>query len=221
MSRTTIFGKISSNGKTIHIDDVQKENKLKFICAECESELVPVKTEARKKDWHFRHYKESNLVVCKQRGLHDFAEQVLYDAREIQISNSLRIKYTNPKKEAIIWGLRRSDVAVDFEESVLHFEVFVTNNLEAEKINYYNSNLVKCLKIDLSDKKYLSMSKNDLTECILNSTHNKTKFGWEGQIKIEIIKEGFWEKYGFGIVASAIFAIILYLMNRSMKRRRV
>ena len=50
MSRTTIFGKISSNGKTIHIDDVQKENKLKCICAECESELVPVKTEARKKD---------------------------------------------------------------------------------------------------------------------------------------------------------------------------
>ena len=155
--------------------------------------------------------------MCKQRGLHDFAEQVLFDARELKISNSLRIKYTNPKKEAIIWGLHRSDVAVDFEESVLHFEVYVTNNLEAEKINYYNSNLVKCVKIDLSDKKYLSMSKNDLTECILNSTHNKIMYGWESKIIVNSYEESIWATYRKHILLSISALVGIYFIYRFFK----
>lgn len=218
MSSKTSFGKISSNGKILHIDDVQKDDKLKFICSECGSELVPIKSVARKKDWHFRHFKESNLIVCKQRGLHDFAEQVLFEASEIQISDSLRIKYTNPKKEAIIWGLRRSDVAVDYEESTLHFEVYVTNNLGVEKVNYYNSNLVKCVKIDLSDKKYLSMSKNDLTDCILNSTHNKIMYGWQSQIEVNSNEESIWAKYWKEILLSIAALVGIYFIYRFFKR---
>ena len=220
MSRTTIFGKISSNGRTLHIDDVQKENNLKYICAECESELVPVKSEARKKDWHFRHSKESNLIVCKQRGLHDFAQQVLLDSNEIQISNSLRIKYSNPKKEAIIWERRRSDVAVDYEESILHFEVYVTNNLSLEKINYYNEKLIKCVKIDLSDEKYLTMSRESITDTILNSTPNKIRYGWVSQIKSEPVKDSFLKKYVFGIVMITILFIISFILDRQTKRGR-
>lgn len=230
MSRSTIFGKISSSEMTLHIDEVQKELHQTFTCGECGSELIPVKSVARKKDWHFRHTNESNLLVCRQRGLHDFAQQLLLESNEIQISKKLRINYSNPEKEMWLEKRYRSDVAVNYEENILHFEVYVTSDLGLDKINYYNENLIKCLKIDLSDKKYLTMSRESIADTVLNSIHNKTMYGWEIQLKrepvqerklkIEPVKVGFWERYGFEIAISAILVFILFLMNRSMKKGR-
>lgn len=161
MSRSTIFGKVSSSGETLHIDEVLKALNHSFICNGCGTTLTPVKSIARKKDWHFRHISESNLLVCRQRGLHDFAQQVLLESNSIQISRNIRINYMNPEKEVWLEKRYRSDVAVDYNGSILHFEAFVTCDLTTHKIKYYEENLIKCLKIDLSDKKYLIMPQEE------------------------------------------------------------
>lgn len=221
MSRTTIYGKATSTGNTLHIDQVEKELNLTFDCAECGSDLVPVKSEARKKDWHFRHKNESNLVACRRRGLHDFAQELLLESNEIQIAKSLRINYSNAKKEDSVDGLYRSDVSAIYEEAILHFEVFVTNDLKVDKAKYYDDNQIRCIKIDLSDKKYLLMSREEIVDTILNSTHNKTMYGWGGQLKDELVQDSFWKRYSVELVLGVISLLVLFIFKRRMKRRLV
>lgn len=177
--RTTIYGKESLSGKTLHIDEVQKDLNLKFICGQCGNALIPVKTPAKGKDWHFRHPDKSNIVKCRQTGLHDYVQQLLLDKSTITIAKGRTIEYSDRKKEQWLEKLFRSDVFGIHDNLPVHFEIVVTNDLSDEKLNYFVSKKIRCVRIGLSDKRYLNMPHDIIADIVLNEWDNKSLHGWE------------------------------------------
>lgn len=156
MSATIAIARDILTGKIIHIDNVDKTLNTEFECCECRKKLSPVKTEARAKDWHFRHLQTADIAKCRSRALHDFAVQVVMENTSIIISRKLQIVYSEARKEVTFLG-KRSDVTVKYENEDVHIEVFVTHDLEQEKIDIYRANKVKCVRIDLSKPEFCQL----------------------------------------------------------------
>lgn len=188
--RTTIYGKESLSGKTLHIDEVKKDLNLRFICGECGNPLIPVKTLARGKDWHFRHPANSNIAKCRQTGLHDYVQQLLLEQSTITIAQGCTIEYSNQKKEQWLENLYRSDVYGIHDNLPVHFEIVVTSDLSDEKLKYFIGNKIRCVRIDLSDKKYLIMPRDIISDLVLNRWENKSLYGWEeATLEVNVISQ--------------------------------
>jgi hypothetical protein len=179
MSASISIAKEKISERIVHVDEVNKSDSKVYICCDCKQELVVVKSEARKKDWHFRHPTNSDINKCRSTALHDFAVQILLENKEVVLKQNLTIDYSDTKKEVWINDNYRSDVTAKFENQDLHFEVFVTHDLTQEKIEVYRTNKIRCVRIDLSDKKFLSFSKEDLIQEILNKTATKKIIFWD------------------------------------------
>ena len=108
--------------------------------------MIPVKTVARGKAWHFRHLAENpSCFKPRKTALHAYAIQVLMENRSIRISKDILIEYSEPRKEACVFNYR-SDVCVKSDEREVHLEIFVHNDLTPEKISCYKANKVRCVK---------------------------------------------------------------------------
>ena len=180
MSATITLAKQESTGRTLHINDVLKEQRTDFYCVGCGKEMIVVKSEARKKDWHFRHSEETLCTGNRDAALHNFAVQVLMENAAISISKKLRIPYSDPKKEIAVFG-KRSDVTVKYDNEDVHFEVFVTHDLDKGKIDIYKTNKVKCVRIDLSDPELLAAPPEKIKEAVLYQYKNKTFVYWQDE----------------------------------------
>ena len=178
VSANISIAKICKTEKYVHINDVHREVETDFIC-NCGSKLTAVKSEARKKDWHFRHYSNSDIAKCRSTALHDYAVQIICEHAEIIITEKIKINYEVNGKEVWLNDLYRSDVAVNYENEVAHFEVFVTHDLSAEKTKFYQDCKIKCVKIDLSNKELLMASPEKIKDGVLNQFYNKELIFWE------------------------------------------
>lgn len=172
MSATIAIAKDVLTGRIFHIDNVDKTIKTEFECCECKQKLSPAKTEARGKDWHFRHLQTTALAKCRSTALHDVAVQILKDYTGIAISKKLQIVYSEPRKEVTFLG-KRLDVTVKYENENVHLEVFVTHDLDNEKIGIYKANKVKSVRIELSEPELLTAPPEKITEAVLNQYKNK------------------------------------------------
>ena len=181
MSATITIAKEIITGRIFHIDTVAKTKGEEFECCECKQKLSPVKTEARGKDWHFRHLQTTDILKCRSTALHDFAVQVLMENTRIAVSKKLIISFAEPRKEIIVFG-KRSDVTVNYENAEVHFEVFVTHDLEQEKIDIFKANKVKCVRIDLSANELLTASPEKIKDAVLNEYRNKTIIYWQDEV---------------------------------------
>ncbi len=186
MGATIILAKQESTDRILHINDVEKD-RIGFSCVGCSKEMVVVKSEARRKDWHFRHKDVTCCNGSKDKALHDFAVQLLMANAEIAISKKLQITYNEPRKEVALFG-KRSDVTVKFETEDIHFEVFVTHDLDKEKIDLYKTKKIKCIKIDLSNPELLTAQPENIVDAVLRQTKNKTVVYWEDEKLIETIQ---------------------------------
>lgn len=219
MSATITIARDISTARIFHIDNVDKTIKTEFECCECKQKLSPVKTEARGKDWHFRHLQSTDIVKCRSTALHDFAVQILMDNTGITISKKLQIVYSEPRKEVTVLS-KRSDVTVKYENEDVHFEVFVTHDLDQEKIEIYNANKVKCVRIDLSEPELLTASPEKIKEAVLNQYKNKTIVYWQPEIvnQNETSKPFFNWKHLLVLIAA--FIGLRYFYNLFKPRRR-
>lgn len=188
MSATITLAKQDTTGIVEHINEVVKEKRLLYNCRGCGKEMVVVKSEARKRDWHFRHKVESDCTGGRDKALHDYAVQVLMENTEARVSKKIHIQYTNPRKEVTFLG-KRSDVTVTYENEDAHFEVFVHHDLDHEKIDIYKANKIKCVHINLSDPDWLTASPETIKEAVLNQHKNKTIIYWKDE-PIPIKPEG-------------------------------
>lgn len=219
MSATIAIARDILTGRIFHIDNVDKTIKIEFECCECKQKLSPVKTEARGKDWHFRHLQTTDIAKCRSKALHDFAVQILMDNRGITISKKLQIVYSEPRKEVAVLS-KRSDVTVKYENEDVHFEVFVTHDLDQEKIEIYNANKVKCVRIDLSEPELLTASPEKIKEVVLNQYKNKTVVYWQDEIEKahESTEPGFGLKHVLMLIGA--FIGLRFLYNRFFKPKR-
>lgn len=218
--RTTIRGTEILSGITFHIDDVQKVLKQEFLCTECGKPVRPIKSTARKKDWHFRHKIKSDQIKCRQTRLHDEAIQILLNATEIRIAKNRRINYivSSNKKDVNLEDRYISDVAAWHNNSILHFEVFVTHDLTPDKSKYYSDKMIRCVKIDLSDKKLLFAPPEKIKNLVLNDYANKSIYGWEEEmVPINSVSD-FWNDFlifvKWAFLVWVIYRAIKYIFRR-------
>ncbi|MBS0647226.1 MAG: hypothetical protein JSR97_11660 [Verrucomicrobia bacterium] len=180
MSATITLAKQETTGLVQHINDVSKEKGLLYRCVGCGKEMIVVKSEARKRDWHFRHTLESACAGGRDTALHDYAVEILMDNAAVRVSKALHFEYVNPRKEVAVFG-KRSDVTVKYDNEDVHFEVFVTHDLDQEKIGMYKANKIKCVRINLSNPELLSASPESIKETVLNQYKYKTIIYWEDE----------------------------------------
>lgn len=209
MSATTILAKQLETGRILHIDDVNKRPLSKYSCVDCQMDLIVVKSEALKKEPHFRHPEGKICSGPGNRALHDFAVQILMESSTLIISESKKLNYTNPKAEVGFLDFR-SDVAIDCEGEVIHTEVFVTNDLTPVKINAYIDNNIKCVRIDLSNPELLTANKEKIIEQVLNSWENKSLIGWETK-SISVANTS--QSWKVEDVFKAIFGVAIFILS--------
>lgn len=219
MSATIAIAKDILTGRIFHIDNVDKTIKAVFECCECKQKLSPVKTEARGKDWHFRHLQATDIAKCRSTALHDFAVQVVMENTGITISKNLQIAYNDPRKEITVFG-KRSDVTVKYENEDVHFEVFVTHDLDNEKVGIYKDNKVKCVRIDLSEPELLTAPPEKIKEAVLNQYKNKTIVYWQDEVlKSYAVKESDFS-WKHALIVIGAFIGLRFLYNQFSKRRK-
>ena len=181
MSATITLAKEKETGLIQHINDVVKEKGLLYRCVGCDKEVIVVKSKPRKKEWHFRHKVESSCTGGRDTALHDYAVQILINNSAVKVSKKLEITYTNPRKEVSFLG-KRSDVTVTYENEDIHFEVYVTHDLDPEKIDIYKNYKKKCVKIDLSEPGLLTATPEKIKEAVLSQHRNKTIIFWKDEV---------------------------------------
>lgn len=215
MSANVVYAKSVLSDKILHINDVTIGSKEEFICCECKNKLIPVKTEKRGKDWHFRHHLDDvDISKCRSKALHDFAVQILMNNNSIVLSKHHKISYSIIGKEVWVNKDYRSDVKVQYASDELHFEVVVTHDLEQHKQDFYESQKIKCCRIDLSDKALFTQPPEFIANLILNEYKKKSFLGWE-----LIEPKPWYEKpeYIIPIIIAFLFTINAFFKTKSNK----
>lgn len=222
MSVTIAIAREIATGRVVHIDDVEKSKGEVYECCECKQKMSPVKTKARGKDWHFRHTQTSNIAACKNKALHDFAVQVIFDNNSIVVNDAELIMYKTIKKEADVFG-KRSDVLVNYNDEDLHFEVYVTHNLDQEKIDLYRQHKLRCVKVDLSDPVLLIAAKDEIIKLVLTQHYNKYVIYWHDE-DVKPIESQSRSSFTnimamMAFIAAAILMLVAFLKPRKGKYR--
>jgi hypothetical protein len=218
MSATTTLAKQKSTGRTVHINDVDVADRQDFCCSGCGKDVVVVKSDARKRDWHFRHPPDEICNGGRDTALHNYAVQILLESDSISLAKTLHIQYTEPRKEVYISG-KRSDVTVKFEGEDVHFEVVVTHDLDEEKTALYKTNKTKCVRIDLTEKSLLSALPETIKEVVFKDVKVKRLIYWNDEIENEKLTEGFSLKdiLVLGITLTAILVAVKKLFKPKRK----
>jgi hypothetical protein len=198
------------DGKIIHINEFQKADKGLYSCAGCNEKVTGVKSELRKKDWHFRHAPSDDIDSCISKALHNLAVQLLMENESVIIGKNNRIRYCNPRKESSFFG-RRSDVMVNYGGQDIHFEIFVTHDCEPEKIKVYKTNKIKSVLIDLSNPSLKTADRKTVEDLVLADYTNKRIIYWEDEKEpvIENNPSFSWQKVllFIGLLVGAYYAI--------------
>lgn len=219
MSATITIARDVLIGRIFHTVNVHKTNGSSFECCECRQKLSPVKTEARGKDWHFRHLQNTDIAKCRSTALHDFAVQVLMENIGIAISKKLMITYDEPRTKVTVFG-KRSDVTVNYENEAVHFEVFVTHDLDQQKIDIFKANKVKCLRIDLSTPELLTASPEKIKDAVLNQYSNKTIIYWQDEVLKPYAESESEFSLGHVLITIGPFIGLKFLFNQFVKTKR-
>jgi hypothetical protein len=161
-------------GIPVLIKNAQNGLACNCICAGCGKAMVAA--QGTENEWHFRHYEPTNCTGGLETILHKRAKEIIVKASQMSIPGH-SLFYSNARVETSL-GVLRPDVTVEFNGQDIHIEIRVTNAKKDKQIQYYKSNELKSIEINLSGLAY-DMSLEELTGLVLNDTSNKTIFFWE------------------------------------------
>lgn len=161
------------NDKFVHIDEVKKgEQDCK--CSTCSEPLIV--REGEKNTKHFSHKIECDWD--NETALHKLGIQILLNNTKIKLPNNKTIEYSEPKKEQVLLNSqRRSDVsAICQDGSNIHFEIFVTHEVDQFKKSLYINNKEKSVEIDLY--KHLTSTFKEIENAVIQNLDNKYIIYW-------------------------------------------
>lgn len=216
MSATVIIARKKDSLQAIHIDDVVKGAAHSFECPGCNIALIPVKGE--QKAHHFRHY-GSIADKCRETALHLFAKQVIVENLSMNYTTGI-IEYQDPKAEQQV-GIYRSDVSAIYLNQPIHFEIIVSHDfVDTLKEQYYISNNIKCLRIDLSDKSLLTATKKIIQFAVLEDITNKEFLSSASQLPELYLPS---DSSVSAVIIGSAFLVALGLLFKSLtpKRKRI
>jgi hypothetical protein len=218
MSAIFTIGKSSETSLPVHVRNAKNGLNSNCVCYECTEKLEAVQGS---RDWYFRHYNKSNCPGSNETALHEFAKQVLFENSSIA-THKKQIIYSETKKETII-GVFRSDVSAKYQDQVLHFEIVVNHDLTLLKTEYYRTNKINCIKIDLSDTALLKSGPEEIKKEVLENKINKHFIQWnEDKVNADVSTSSDNNSW---LVAISIFLGSLFLFRKSLfsssnKRRK-
>lgn len=216
MSAIFILGKSLETGMPLHIKNAKNGLACNCLCFECEQKLEAVQG---KRDWYFRHYNKSNCIGSKETALHLFAKKVLFENSSLQ-TRKKTINYSEPALETVI-DKYRSDVSANYNGEVLHFEIVVQNHLTTEKKQYYRSNKINCIQINLSNPALLSAQPEQIINEVLNQKANKDFIQWNEDINaVEPVSNTKNWLIGFGVLIASLLLFWKSLFGKNKKRKK-
>lgn len=218
MSAVFTIGKSIEIGLPVHIGNAKNGLGCNCACYQCNEKLEAVQG---KRDWYFRHSNKSNCVGSPETALHEFGKFILMRSSFIETKKK-KIEYIDPCLETSI-GKYRSDVSAKYRNEDLHFEVVVNHDLEPDKKEYFQSQKINCIRIDLSDPKLLSAHPEIIKHAVIEDQENKDFIQWnEENASIESptnSKNDNWLT-AIGISIVSFFILLYFWIRRNKKRRR-
>lgn len=193
------------NSNLISIDEVEKGLACNCTCPACGSTLI-----ARKGDikvHHFAHYKADECNRCVETSLHLLAKEILMEELVIKLP-ALYLDFGKQtyKMKELIFDERSfefdnvyiekkiddivPDIILEYQGNKLLVEIFVTHNIDDEKLHKIERMGISTLLIDLSEFE-IDTSKVLLKDIIINSTEHKK---WVYNKKERAIYNRFREK---------------------------
>lgn len=179
------YGK-ASNGRLVHVDEVQRGLACKCICPECGAKLVARKGE--KKQHHFAHAGGADCAGARMTALHMLAQKIIQEEKKIRtpyydeyIKNESKIiEFISVELEPhySIQGInRRPDcvgkVQKDGKIIGLWIEIRVTHKVDEEKLEDIKHLGVICMEIDLSELLHTDYTKETIREALFTEIKNK------------------------------------------------
>lgn len=152
---------INSDGRLVHVNDVERGQACQCICPDCKAELIA--KQGIKKIWHFAH---ANGVDCKgarMTALHRLAQQIIKDQKSVRLPRyegmyapaieSKVITFDDVILEKTIQSEyinRRPDCIGIIGDKQLWIEIKVTHGVDSTKLANIKANRISCVEIDLS-----------------------------------------------------------------------
>ncbi len=204
-----------STGEMAFIDNAKREF---HKCQKCHNVLIPVKGEARKKEWHFRHQIDSECSGGQETFIHNFAKQVIVSKSKITIPNYGVINYTGAIAEKQLISIR-PDVIALYNGEEIFFEIAVKHFIEPEKNSFLINGQHRSIEIDLSALP-LSSSPKEIENAVINGIRNKRIIFWKTPPKIVYQPEKDKKKRWYYFVSIAFGILLLLNGFNSLTRKK-
>lgn len=201
-------------GDIVFIDNSDRKF---YKCRGCEKQLIPVKGEARKKEWHFRHLVDSDCKGGQETFVHQYAKQVIVDRLQMTIPKYGKINYTEAIAEKELVSIK-PDVTAIYNGQKIYFEIAVTHFVEPEKKSFFINGQHKSIEIDLSDLPLIA-SPTEIENAVLNEIENKRIIFWEASLTN--VNKPYSDKQRWWLHPMAIvgyFVVGIFLLCKIVKR---
>ncbi len=173
------------NDKLVNIEDVESGLKCGCICPSCSKPLIARK--GNKKIHHFAHRSSDNCAYGYQTSLHLLAKEIIATSKKFVIpevsihfhsykegeiiSNAKEIKIDKVELEKTFDSII-PDIVIYSGGKKLFVEIFVTHQIDDQKLAKLKKANISTIEIDLSKINRL-ITRQELTDILLNDTPEK------------------------------------------------
>ena len=185
----------------VSISDVESGLKCGCVCPACGERLVAKKGKIMMH--HFAHYSGENCAYGYESSLHLAAKDIISKANKMTIPPVYVSFPKSHKKDELIneaemikvkkvelekrYGSVIPDIVVYTDETAFFVEIFVTHQIDDEKLEKLRKAHISTIEIDLS-KKTSTISIDELTGILLNDSAEK-------QWKYNILSEHYYHQF--------------------------
>lgn len=165
--------------KSIYIDNASNGLSCNCHCAKCKTKMVAVQGRSENhREWHFRHYIDSDCLGGQETAIHKLAKQIIVDSNEITIPGD-KLFYSNARQEEPLFKII-PDVTVFSNGQHIYIEIAVTHPIGYLKEETYIKGQYKSIEIDLKNISY-DTTPSEFENIILHKVDNKRKIYWEAK----------------------------------------
>lgn len=178
------YGK-DSNGRLVHVDEVQRGLACECVCPGCGAQLVARKGE--RKQHHFAHANGADCAGARMTALHMLAQQILEKEKQVMLPN-----YSNGREQHACkcqsfktitleevckdeTSRRRPDcIGRPFKnDKSLWIEIFCCNPISKEREDDIKRRKQYCIEINLSDLLNTQFTEEDVKKRLLTNREDR------------------------------------------------
>lgn len=177
------------DNKLVHISEVMQGLNCGCFCPLCGCKLVSKK--GPHNIFHFAHYNAEECNGCLETSLHLLAKEILLEEMKMKLP-AVYVNFSDSyKKSELLYNEKTikfdkvylenkidqiiPDITLLYKGAKLLVEIYVTHDVDKNKLEKIKRLGISTLVIDLSDKDYI-ITKDELKNIITNETKTKNGF---------------------------------------------